>query len=71
MAANLPLIWHQSIDGLCGAFLGIGAVVIGLRFYARRDQKASLKADDWIMIPCYVSYGPASVHTQHLTLKLW
>lgn len=45
---------HEALDGLCGAFLGISTVLLGLRGYARYEQKARWAADDWCMIPAYL-----------------
>ena len=45
----------QGLTALSSTLLGLSTIAIALRFYARRTQKASMKADDLIMIPCLVS----------------
>ena len=45
----------QGLTALSGTLLGLSTIAVSLRFYARRTQKASLRSDDWIMIPCLVS----------------
>ena len=35
-------------------FIPLSTIVIGLRFYQRRKQKALLAVDDWLMVPAYV-----------------
>ncbi|PQE32244.1 plasma membrane Pth11 protein [Rutstroemia sp. NJR-2017a WRK4] len=43
---------HQSFAALTGTMMAFSIIAVVLRFYSRRLQKAELKADDWIMIPC-------------------
>ncbi|PQE28631.1 plasma membrane Pth11 protein [Rutstroemia sp. NJR-2017a BBW] len=45
---------HQSFAALTGTMMAFSIIAVVLRFYSRRLQKAELKADDWIMIPCLV-----------------
>ncbi|MCJ1371184.1 hypothetical protein MMC20_002399 [Loxospora ochrophaea] len=44
------------LRALCGSLAAILAVVGGLRFYARRVQRADLGADDWMTIPSYMAF---------------
>ena len=48
----------DSRDGLlavCGTFMGLSVIAVGLRFYARKHQKVPFMTDDWLMIPALVS----------------
>ena len=45
----------QGLTALSSTLLGLSTIAIALRFYARRTQKALIKSDDLIMIPCLVS----------------
>lgn len=53
---------HRGLLALGSSLLALSVVSVILRFYSRRIQKAPLKVDDWIMIPCLVcpvtSYSP-------------
>lgn len=44
------------LTALSSTLLGLSTIVVGLRFYARHLQKAPLKIDDWIMIPCLLLF---------------
>jgi hypothetical protein len=46
---------HQGTVGLGTSVLAISTIATALRFCARFKQKAALKTDDWLMIPCLVS----------------
>lgn len=35
-------------------FIPSSTLLLGMRYYARRQQKAPLGADDWLMVPAYV-----------------
>ena len=39
---------------LSSCMLGLSTIFIALRFFTRNAQKAPLKADDWLMVPCLV-----------------
>ena len=41
-------------------FIPACSFVVGLRFYARRNQQAPYGIDDWLMIPALVSFFPRS-----------
>lgn len=45
---------HEGLTAVASSMLALSTVSIALRFYSRRVQKAPLKTDDWIMIPCLV-----------------
>ena len=50
----------ESLLAVSGSLTGLSITFIGLRFYARRQQKLSLMADDWIVIPALVSVATTS-----------
>ena len=43
-----------SLDAICGTFIALAVLTVGLRFYTRRVQKSALGIDDWAMLPCVV-----------------
>ena len=43
-----------ALDAICGVFLALSIVIVGLRFYTRSMQKLPLGIDDWAMLPCVV-----------------
>lgn len=45
---------HEGLTAVASSLLALSTVSVALRFYSRHIQKAPLKADDWIMIPCLV-----------------
>ncbi|KAG5914743.1 hypothetical protein E4U53_004604 [Claviceps sorghi] len=53
---------HSASDlvTVSAVLLGLGLVTVSLRFYARRRQKASLLADDWLMMPALATFFGAS-----------
>ncbi|KAG6092460.1 hypothetical protein E4U30_005400 [Claviceps sp. LM220 group G6] len=46
----------ESLVAVSAVPLGLVIVAVALRFYARRHQKASLLADDWLMLPALISF---------------
>lgn len=46
----------QGLTALSSTLLGLCTIAITLRFYARHTQKAALKSDDLIMIPCLLLF---------------
>ncbi|KAG5982345.1 hypothetical protein E4U55_002036 [Claviceps digitariae] len=46
----------SNLVGVSAVLLGLGAMTVVLRFYARRHQKASLLADDWLMVPALATF---------------
>ncbi|TGO82651.1 hypothetical protein BPOR_0784g00030 [Botrytis porri] len=48
---------HEGLTAVASSMLALSTVSIALRFYSRRVQKAPLKTDDWIMIPCLLLLG--------------
>ncbi|KAB8300847.1 hypothetical protein EYC80_002775 [Monilinia laxa] len=48
---------HRGLLALGSSLLALSIVSVILRFYSRRIQKAPLKIDDWIMIPCLLLLG--------------
>jgi hypothetical protein len=44
------------LQALSGALLGITTITVALRFYARRSQRAYIGADDWLIIPGYLTF---------------
>lgn len=53
----------QGLTALSSTLLGLSAIAIALRFYARHTQKVLLKSDDLIMIPCLVSVDSLGLQT--------
>lgn len=47
-----------SIRALFGTMIGLITIAVCLRFFARRRQKANLRADDWLTIPVWVCRLP-------------
>lgn len=43
-----------SFRALVGSMIGLITVAVVLRFFARRRQKANLRADDWLTVPVWV-----------------
>ena len=43
-----------ALDAVCGSFLALSIVIVGLRFYTRSMQKLPLGIDDWATLPCVV-----------------
>lgn len=55
---SLPTMSAQSKDGIlavCGSLLGLSAIAVGLRLYARKKQTAPFKADDALAVAALVS----------------
>ena len=53
---------HQGLGALGGALLGLSTIAVGLRFYARREQKVPLLSDDWMALVAWVMFvGSVSV----------
>ncbi|TGO38622.1 hypothetical protein BHYA_0071g00330 [Botrytis hyacinthi] len=48
---------HEGLTAVASSMLALSTVSIALRFHSRRVQKAPLKTDDWIMIPCLLLLG--------------
>ncbi|KAG6254026.1 hypothetical protein E4U23_006918 [Claviceps purpurea] len=46
----------ESLVAVSAVPLGLVIVAVALRFYARRHQKASLLADDWLMLPALITF---------------
>ena len=44
------------LRALSGSLVAITTLAAGLRFYTRRVQRAKLEADDWMIIPAYLSF---------------
>ena len=45
----------SGIEAVCGTFIGLTAIAVGLRFYARKKQRVPFLADDWCMLVAVVS----------------
>ena len=48
----------DSANGLAavsGAMMGLSIIAVGMRFNARKQQKARYMADDWMVLPALVS----------------
>jgi len=43
---------YEGNMALSSSMLGLSTVFIALRFFTRNAQKAPLKIDDWLMVPC-------------------
>ena len=43
-----------SLEGLLGTMIGLITIAVVLRFVARRQQGARLRADDWLTVPVLV-----------------
>ena len=46
----------SGLQALSGSLLAITTIIIGLRFYTRYAQRAYIGADDWLIIPGYVTF---------------
>ena len=46
----------EGLRALCGTLVAITTVIAFLRFYTRRIQRATLEADDWLILPGYVTF---------------
>lgn len=54
-----------SLDAVCGTFLALSVVTVGLRFFTRGVQKLPLGIDDWAMLPCAVYPSKLVVKMMH------
>lgn len=46
----------EGLRALCGSLVAITTIIAALRFYTRKVQQTSFGADDWLIIPAYVTF---------------
>ena len=46
----------EGLRALCGTLAAITTIIGFLRFYTRRMQRATLEADDWLILPGYATF---------------
>ncbi|KAH8653254.1 hypothetical protein BGZ60DRAFT_548882 [Tricladium varicosporioides] len=49
------------LQALSGSLLAITTIIVALRFYARHSQHTYIGADDWMIIPGYMTFLPFSI----------
>ena len=52
---NVSYVSPQAIITVGAFFPALSVLLVGLRFFIRRFQKARLLADDWLLVPALVA----------------
>ena len=51
---SVPYAYSREVVAAGAVLPALGTIIVGLRFYARRNQKCTIGADDWLMLPALV-----------------